>query len=109
VQLYACDPVSTITRPVRELIGFRRVALDPGESVAVTFRVPVAALGASGRDLSYAVEPGEFEFWVGASSTDTVLAGTVMVVGDAPVSTVRAGATPTTVLPADPSTRVPRS
>jgi beta-glucosidase len=109
VQLYACDPVSTITRPVRELIGFRRVALDPGESVAVTFRVPVAALGASGRDLSYAVEPGEFEFWVGASSTDTVLAGTVMVVGDAPVSTVRAGATSTTVSPADPSIQVSRS
>ncbi len=109
VQVYRCDPVSSITRPVRELIGFRRVALDPGESATVTFHVPVAALGSSGRDLSYVVEPGDFEFWVGASSSDTVLAGTVVVVGDAPVSTVRASATSTTLTHADPTIQVSRS
>ena len=103
VQLYGCDPVSTITRPVRELVGFRRVTLAPGESVLVTFHVPVAALGSTGRNLSYVVEPGAFEFWVGASATDTVLAGTVAIVGDAPVATVRANVTNTSVSPIDSS------
>jgi beta-glucosidase len=103
VQLYGCDPVSTITRPVRELVGFRRVTLAPGESVLVTFHVPVAALGSTGRNLSYVVEPGAFEFWVGASATDTVLAGTVVIVGDAPVATVRANVTNTSVSPVDSS------
>jgi hypothetical protein len=69
----------------------------------VTFHVPVAALGSTGRNLSYVVEPGEFEFWVGASATDTVLAGTVAIAGDAPVATVRSNLTNTSVSPVDPS------
>ena len=85
VQLYVSDPVSTITRPVRELLGFARVTLAPGAAARVTFRVPVAALGHSGADLRYAVEPGEFRFSIGVSSADHLDAGTVLVAGDHPI------------------------
>ena len=104
VQLYGRDPVASITRPVRELIGFARVTLAPGESVAGHVPRPrrrARVLPAA--NLSYVVEPGEFEFFVGASATDTVLAGTVAIVGDAPVATVRASVTNTSVSPVDPS------
>ena len=89
VQLYGRDPVASITRPVRELLGFERVTLAAGASARVTFHVPVAALGFSGRELAYVVEPGDIEFFVGSSSSDLVPAGTVTVIGDKPTPTVR--------------------
>jgi beta-glucosidase len=89
VQLYARDPVASITRPVRELIGFARITLDAGASARVTFRVPVAALGFSGREFAYVVEPGDIDFFVGSSSADLVPAGTVTITGDKPMPTVR--------------------
>jgi beta-glucosidase len=85
VQLYARDPVATVTRPVRELVGFSRVTLDPGACAVLTFHVPVAALGFTGRDLQYAVEIGEIEFLVGPSSDRLVPAGCVTVTGEGPV------------------------
>jgi beta-glucosidase len=89
VQLYARDPMASITRPVRELVGFSRLTLEAGAFARVTFRVPVASLGFSGRELNYVVEPGDIEFFVGSSSTDLVPAGTVEVTGDKPMPTVR--------------------
>jgi beta-glucosidase len=89
VQLYARDPMASITRPVRELIGFARVTLAAGVSARVTFRVPVSSLGFSGRELAYVVEPGDIEFYVGSSSSELVPAGTVAVTGDKPMPTVR--------------------
>jgi hypothetical protein len=50
---------------------------------------PVEALGFTGRDLRYIVEPGEIRFFVGSSSADLVPAGSVTIVGDAPVATIR--------------------
>jgi hypothetical protein len=99
VQLYASDPVASITRPVRELVAFERVSLQAGASARVTFEVPVAALGFSGPTYDYVVEPGDVEFFVGASATDVVPAGTVTISGDALVTTVRRTATRTTVSP----------
>ncbi len=93
VQLYACDPVASVTRPVRELVAFERVTLDPGSRARLTFSVPVAALGFTGLGLTYVVEPGVIEFFVGSSSQDHVPAGTVVVGGDAPMAAVRAIAT----------------
>lgn len=89
VQVYAHDPVASVTRPVRELVGFHRVTLDPGGCALVTFDIPVAALGFTGRDLHYAVETGEIHLLVGPSSDRLVPAGTVTVVGDGPVRTTR--------------------
>jgi beta-glucosidase len=82
VQLYVRDPVATITRPVLELKSFVRLALAPGESRIVTFRVPVGQLGFHDRSLAYVVEPGTFELFVGTSSDDLLPAGSVTVVAE---------------------------
>ena len=79
VQLYVRDPRATVTRPVRELKSFVRVELAPGESRTVTFRVPVAQLGFYDRGLSYVVEPGAIQVFVGRSSDDLIEAGKVTV------------------------------
>jgi beta-glucosidase len=67
VQLYINDPVASVSRPVRELKGFQRVALRPGESRRVSFTIGDDALrfwGAGG----WTVEPGTFAVWIGPSS-----------------------------------------
>jgi beta-glucosidase len=69
VQLYVRDLVASVARPVRELKAFERVSLAPGESRTVRFEVPVSALGFTGLDLQYRVEPGEFKLWIGPDST----------------------------------------
>ena len=61
MQLYTRDPQASVTRPERELKGFLRLTLEPGETRRITFRVPVAQLGFYDRDLSYVIEPGEIE------------------------------------------------
>ncbi len=69
VQLYVRDLVGSVTRPVRELKGFRRVALQPGEARTVRFELPARELGFVGLDLAYRVEPGLFKVWIGPDST----------------------------------------
>jgi len=68
VQLYIRDLVGSVTRPVRELKGFRRVRLAPGETVTVDFRLDSDDLAFFGRDNTRVVEPGGFHLWVGGSS-----------------------------------------
>lgn len=67
VQLYARDLVGSVTRPVAQLLGYARVDLAPGESVAVQMHVPTARLAFSDRSMVRIVEPGEVELWVGPS------------------------------------------
>jgi beta-glucosidase len=67
-QLYVRDLVGNVTRPVRELKGFQRVRLEPGETVNITFRLRSDDLAFFGRDNAEIVEPGEFHLWVGGSS-----------------------------------------
>lgn len=67
-QLYVTDKVGSVTRPVRELKGFRRVSLAPGESTDVTFELPVSSLAFYGIDMTRGVEPGEFAVAVGGDS-----------------------------------------
>ncbi len=69
VQLYVRDMVGSVTRPVKELKGFRRVALKAGEEQTVRFEVPTCDLGFTGPDMRYATEPGAFKVWVGPDST----------------------------------------
>jgi beta-glucosidase len=64
VQLYVQDLVGEVTRPVRELKGFQRISLAPGESRRVTFEVPVAELAFHGLAMNYIVEPGDFKVWI---------------------------------------------
>jgi beta-glucosidase len=68
-QLYVCDVVGSVTRPAKELKGFRRVTLQPGETQTVRFEVPVSELAFVGRDLRWIIEPGAFKVWIGPDCT----------------------------------------
>jgi beta-glucosidase len=78
VQLYIRDVVSLATRPVKELRGFRRVSLEPGESRTVTFDLGPEHLSYHGPGMERVVEPGAFEIMVGGNSVD-LLTATLMV------------------------------
>ena len=80
VQLYIRDQVSTLTRPVAQLKGFKRVELRAGRSQTVRFELPVKELGFYKPGGEYVVEPGEFALWVGESSADTKLRKSFKVV-----------------------------
>jgi beta-glucosidase len=69
VQLYVRDLVGSVTRPVKELKGFQRITLQPGEECMIRFDVPAGELGFIGLDMRYTVEPGAFKIWVGPDST----------------------------------------
>ena len=69
VQLYVRDLVASVTRPVRELKGFRRVALEPGEQTTVSFTLTREQLGFHGADGRPVSEPGRFHTWIGGSSS----------------------------------------
>ena len=73
VQLYIRDVVSSVTRPVKELKGFRKVRLQPGESTTVTFEITPDLLKFWDVNMKYVVEPGEFSVMVGTSSRDADL------------------------------------
>jgi beta-glucosidase len=79
VQLYIRDLVGSVTRPVRELKGFKRVDIDPGQTVRVDFELQSSDLAFYGRDNTLVTEPGEFHVWVGGSS-EAELGGAFTVV-----------------------------
>lgn len=68
VQLYVRDLVGNVTRPVKELKGFQRVELAPGESKTVSFRISPSDLAFHHRDGSFKSEPGDFHAWIAGSS-----------------------------------------
>ena len=70
VQLYVGDVVASRVRPLKELKGFQKILLEPGESRTLTFLLKVADLGFYDLDLKYVVEPGQFKVWVGPNSVD---------------------------------------
>ena len=67
-QVYVRDLVGSLTRPVKELKGFERIELDPGENRIVTLRIPVRELAFWGLDGNKKVESGEFQLWVAGDS-----------------------------------------
>ena len=69
VQLYVRDLVGNVTRPVRELKGFKRVRVEPGQTVTVEFDLHTDELAFYGRDNRLMLEAGDFHVWVGGSST----------------------------------------
>ncbi|HEX3249037.1 MAG TPA: glycoside hydrolase family 3 N-terminal domain-containing protein [Pyrinomonadaceae bacterium] len=72
VQLYIRDPVASMTRPVKELKGFQRVSLQPGEKRRVEFVLGPEHLGFWNREMRYVVEPGEFRVMVGSNSAEVI-------------------------------------
>ena len=83
VQLYVHDAESNVTRPVKELRGFKRFALAPGEARNVRFTLFVNQLGFYDAEMRFVVEPGTIEVMVGSASDDIRLEGTFAVTGKA--------------------------
>jgi len=80
VQMYIRDRFSSVTRPVKELKGFRRVSLNPGETVTVEFQITSELLAFYDIHMKRVVEPGEFEIMIGNSSRDADLETVVLTV-----------------------------
>jgi beta-glucosidase len=80
VQMYIRDVYSSATRPVKELKGFQRVVLEPGEKRTVTFDIAPELLAFHDATMKYTVEPGDFEIMVGNSSRDADLQKVVLAV-----------------------------
>lgn len=100
-QLYIQDVASSVTRPVRELKGFTRVTLNPGEKRRVEFTLTPKELGFYDRDMKFTVEPGEFKIYAGNSSEGGLSSS--FWVGPSVTSERRTD----TLNPADPSPQVP--
>jgi beta-glucosidase len=79
VQLYVRDVLSTVARPVMQLVGFERVRLGPGESKTLTIVLANEQLRMLDADMRWVVEPGVFRIMVGASSRDIRLRGELLV------------------------------
>jgi beta-glucosidase len=82
VQLYVRDEVASVARPIRELIGFARVALSRGARAQVTFAVHPSRLAFHDVGVECVTEPGSFTFFVGGSSDETPLQATVALRGE---------------------------
>jgi len=72
VQLYIRDVAASVTRPVKELKGFQRVTLQPGEKRLVEFKLTSSHLGFYNHVMKFVVEPGEFRIMVGPNSRDLI-------------------------------------
>ena len=70
VQLYIRDLVGSTTRPVKELKGFERIYLQPGQTRTVTFKIAPEMLKFYDYDLQYVIEPGDFQVMIGSNSRD---------------------------------------
>ena len=82
VQLYIHDEMASVTRPVKELKGFKRIHLDPGQTQTVVFHLDARQLGFYNQEMAFVVEPGNFEVFIGSSSEDIRVAGKFSVVGE---------------------------
>ncbi|MFC5056434.1 glycoside hydrolase family 3 N-terminal domain-containing protein [Saccharothrix xinjiangensis] len=82
VQLYASGPADQVTRPPVRLIGFTRVALEPGQARLVVFEVPAEAFSFTGVNGRRVVEPGRITLSTGPSSADLPLSTDVWLTGE---------------------------
>ena len=80
VQMYIRDKVSSVTRPLKELKGFKRISLKPKEKKTIILEIKPECLAFHNIDMKYIVEPGEFEIMVGNSSRDEDLLKTTLLV-----------------------------
>lgn len=85
VQLYVQDLFASVTRPVQELKGFKRLHLAPGETKTVTFTLAASQLGFYNQAMEFIVEPGTVRLMVGNSSAHLPLQADLEVVGETAV------------------------
>lgn len=81
VQIYIRDRVSSVARPVKQLVGFARVHLDSNETKRVAFKVNMKQLAFHDLDMDQVVEPGMMDVYIGASSQDIRLKGSFEIIG----------------------------
>jgi len=79
VQLYINDVISSIVTPIKELKGFEKISLDPGEKETVRFTLSPEDLAYVGLDMKPVVEPGRFDVMVGSSCEDIRVEGFLTV------------------------------
>lgn len=82
VQLYIRDEEARVTRPVQELIGFKRVTLDPGRRTKITFEVNVNQLGFINENNKFVVQPGKMKIMIGNSADNITLVDEFEIVGE---------------------------
>ena len=70
VQLYIHDRVGDVTRPLKELKGYRKVNIKKGETVTVSFTINMNELSYYHQDMSYSYDPGEFDLYIGPDSSE---------------------------------------
>jgi len=75
VQLYINDIISSTSKPVKELKGYEKISLEPGEKKTVKLKLSPEELSLFDRDMNFVVEPGTFEVMIGSSSQDIKLKG----------------------------------
>jgi beta-glucosidase len=80
VQMYIRDLVSSVTRPIKELKGFQRITLQPGETKTIALDITPESLAFYDINMNYVVEPGDFEIMVGNSSNDSDLQKVILKV-----------------------------
>ena len=78
--MYIRDLVSSVTRPVKELKGFQKITLQPGETQTVAFEITTESLAFYDINMKYTVEPGQFEIMIGNSSRDEDLQKVILTV-----------------------------
>lgn len=81
VQLYTHDVVASVPRPVKELKGFKRVCLNPGETRTIVFELPFDILAFYDEAMQLVIEPGTIKVMIGSSSQDIRLNGSFEVTG----------------------------
>jgi len=82
VQLYLRDTYGSVTRPVKELKGFKRVSLSAGETKTVRFTVNAQQMAFYDYDMQYVVESGDIAVMIGSSSEDIRLSGQFTITGE---------------------------
>lgn len=81
IQLYLNDVQSEITRPVKELKGFKRITLEPGQKKTITFVLSILQLGFYNKDMKFVVEPGNIKVMLGNSSENIISTGEFEITG----------------------------
>jgi hypothetical protein len=82
VQLYIRHPQATVPCPIKELKGFARITLEPGETKRVTFGLHTDLLAIYDKDVRQVVQPGTIDMMVGSASDYLPLAGQLEIIGD---------------------------
>ena len=81
-QLYINDVISSVTTPIKELKGFSKISLEPGETKTVQFKLTPEDLSLFDKNMNEVVEPGMFDVMIGSSSDDIRLKGNFQVIGN---------------------------